>query len=433
MSEVTIGIVALGVLLALFLTGIELGFGMAVIGFFGLVYVQSLGSAVNFLATDVFETFSSYGLTVIPLFVLMGQIAFTSGIAGKLFAAAHRFMGHIPGGLGIATVAGATAFKAICGSAPATTATFASVAVPEMDKYGYSRKLSTGVVTVVGTLGNLIPPSVLLIILGLITEQSIGKLFLAGIIPGLVIAALFVGVIIGWCVINPEMGPPGERFSWKEKIRFLPEVIWPIVIFLVIMGGMLKGVFSPTEAGSIGTLAVLIFVVLKRDLNFKKYCQSIVQALNTACMVFILVAGSTVMGHFLAATKIPLLAADWIAGLPLPPWLTMACVIMVFEIGGSFIDDLAFMILAMPIFFPVAQRLGYDPIWFCIVISVSVMIGVVIPPIATNVFIVRNITKEPVWVIYKGAMPFLISLIILMVLLFVFPQICLYLPNKLMM
>jgi len=158
-----------------------------------------------------------------------------------------------------------------------------------------------------------------------------------------------------------------------------------------------------------------------------------VQALNTACMVFILVAGSTVMGHFLAATKIPLLAADWIAGLPLPSWLTMACIIVVFEIGGSFIDDLAFMILAMPIFFPVAQRLGYDPIWFCIVISVSVMIGVVIPPIATNVFIVRNITKEPVWVIYKGSMPFLISLIILMVLLFVFPQICLYLPNKLMM
>lgn len=432
MNEVTIGIIGLVVLLALFLTGIELGFGMAVIGFFGLVYLQSLESAVNFLATDVFETFSSYGLTVIPLFVLMGQIAFNSGIAGKLFAAAHRFIGHIPGGLGIATVAGATAFKAICGSAPATTATFASVAVPEMDKYGYNRKLSTGVVTVVGTLGNLLPPSVLLIILGLITEQSIGKLFLAGIIPGLVIAALFIGVIVGWCVINPTMGPRGERFSWKERMRFLPEVIWPIIIFLVIMGGMLKGVFSPTEAGSIGTMAVLIYVVLKKDLDFKKYCDSMVQALNTACMVFILVAGSTVMGHFLAATKIPLLAAEWVAGLPLPAWLTMASVILVFLIGGSFIDDLAFMILAMPIFFPIAQKLGYDPIWFCIAISVSVMIGVVIPPIATNVFIVRNITKEPVWSIYKGAMPFLIGLIIFMVILFIFPQICLYLPHKLM-
>jgi C4-dicarboxylate transporter, DctM subunit len=432
MNEVTIGIIGLAMVLALFLTGIELGFGMAVIGFLGLTYLQSLEAAANYLATDVFEVFSSYGLTVIPLFILMGQIAFNSGIAEKLFALAHRLFGRVPGGLALATVAGATAFKAICGSAPATTATFASVAVPEMDKYNYNRKLSTGVTTVVGTLGNLIPPSVLLIILGLMTEQSIGRLFLAGLIPGLMIAMFFGIVIIGWCLINPTLGPAGRRFSWREKTQFLPEVIWPVLVFLVIMGGMLKGWFSPTEAGSIGTFAVILLVVLKRNLNFRQYVKSVKEALSTACMVFILVAGSTVMGHFLAATKIPLLAGDWISGLPLPRWLIMVCIIMVFELGGSFIDDFAFMILAMPIFSPVAEKLGYDPIWFCIVISVSVMIGVIIPPIATNVFIVRNITGSPVGVIYMGAMPFLISLVAAMVLLFVFPEICLFLPKFLM-
>lgn len=432
MNEVTVGIIGLVVLLALFLTGIELGFGMAVIGFLGLAYMKSLEAAANYVATDVFEVFSSYGLTVIPLFVLMGQIAYNSGIAEKLFALAYRLFGRVPGGLALATVAGATAFKAICGSTPATTATFASVAVPEMDKYHYNRKLSTGVTAIVGTLGNLIPPSVLLIILGLMTEQSIGRLFLAGLIPGLMIAVFFGVIIIGWCLIDPTLGPAGRQFSWKEKIHFLPEVILPVLVFLLIMGGMLKGWFSPTEAGSVGTFVVLLLVVLKRNLDFRQYVKSVIEALSTSCMVFILVAGSTVMGHFLAATKIPILAGDWISGLPLPRWLIMVCIVVVFELGGSFIDDFAFMILAMPIFSPVAEKLGYDPIWFCIIISVSVMIGIVIPPIATNVFIVRNITGSPVGVIYKGAMPFLISLVAAMALLFVFPEICLFLPKFLM-
>jgi C4-dicarboxylate transporter, DctM subunit len=432
MSEVIVGIVGLFILLALFLTGIELGFAMAIIGFFGLAYLKSVETAFNFLATDVFEVFSSYGLTVIPLFILMGQISFNAGIAKRLYGMAHRFIGYIPGGLAIATVAGATAFKAICGSTPATTATFASVAVPEMDKYGYDRKLSTGVVAIVGTLGNLIPPSVILIILGLLTEQSIGRLFLAGLVPGLLIALFFVVVIVGWCKINPSLGPKGGHFTWNEKIRSLPEVIWPIVIFVVVMGGLLKGFFTPTEAGSVGTFAVLLLSILKRDLNFRGYVASVADALRTACMVFILIAGSTVMGHFLATTKIPILAADWIANLPLPPWLIMVFIILIFELGGSFIDDLAFMILAMPIFFPAASKLGFDPIWFCIMISITVMIGIVIPPVASSVFIVKNITKEPMGVIYVGVTPFLISIILGMILLFLFPQICLFLPNMLM-
>jgi C4-dicarboxylate transporter, DctM subunit len=433
MNEIiTVGIIGLFVLLALFMTGIELGFGMAIIGFVGFSYIKGVESGFNLLATDFFETFSSYSLTVVPLFILMGQIALNAGIAQRLYAAAHKFIGHVPGGLAVATVAGATAFKAICGSSMATTATFASVAVPEMDKYKYDRKLSTGSVAIVGTLGNLLPPSVLLIILGIITEQSIGKLFLAGIVPGLLIAFLFMVVIVGWCKINPALGPKGDVFSMKEKMASVPEVIWPVLIFVVVMGGLLNGFFTPTEAGSIGTFAVLVLCILKRDLNFKGYAKSVSESLHTACMVLVLIAGSAIMGHFLAATTIPMVAADWIAGLPLNRYVIMVLIILVFEIGGSFIDDLAFMVLAMPVFFPAAAKLGFDPIWFCIVIAITVMIGVVIPPVASAVFIVKNITKEPIGVIYKGTFPFLASLIGATILLFIFPQICLFLPALLM-
>ena len=432
MNEVTVGIVSLFFLIALFLTGIELGFGMAVIGFLGFSYIVSVEAALNLLATDVFETFSSYGFTVIPLFILMGQIAFNAGIAKRLYTAAYKFIGHVPGGLAIATVVGATAFKAICGSSPATAATFASVAVPEMDRYGYSRKLSTGVVAIVGTLGVLIPPSVLLIILGLITEISIGRLFLAGLVPGLLIALFYAIIIVGWCKIDPSLGPKGERFTWKEKIAALPEVIWPILIFIVVMLGLMKGFFTPTEAGSVGTFAVLLLSVIKRDIDFRKYIKSLGEALRTACMVLMLIAGSMIMGHFLVVTKIPMIAADWIAALPLNPYLIMLLIVIFFELGGSFIDDLAFMILAVPIFFPAVKKLGFDPIWFCIIIALQVMIGVVIPPVASNVFIVKNITNEPIGVIYRGVLPFLISLIVAGILLFIFPQITLWLPSKLM-
>jgi len=429
MNEVTAGIVGLFLLMGLFLTGIEVGFAMAIIGFIGFSYIVSFEAALNLLATDVFETFSSYSLTVIPLFILMGQIAFNAGIARRLYGMAYKLIGFIPGGLAIATVAGATAFKAICGSSPATTATFASIAVPEMDKYGYSRKLSTGVVAVVGTLGILIPPSVTLIILGLVTEQSIGRLFLAGLIPGLIIALFYAIIIIGWCKINPSLGPKGEKYSWKEKIASLPEGLWVIVIFLVTMGGLLKGFFTPTEAGSVGTFAVLLLCIFKRDIGFKGYLKSIREALRTACMCLVLLAGSVIMGHFLAVSKIPILAADWISQLPLNPYIIMILICIVYEIGGSFIEDLAFMILATPVFFPTVIKLGFDPIWFCIIICIVVMIGEVIPPVASLVFIVKNITKEPLGVIYRGVVPFLLGPFICTILLFLFPQIALYLPS----
>jgi C4-dicarboxylate transporter DctM subunit len=432
MNEVMVGLVGLAVVLALFLTGIELGFAMALVGFLGFGYIVSFDAALNLLAKDIFDVFASYGFTVIPLFVLMGQIAFNAGIAKRLYHTAYRFIGHVPGGMAMATVAGATAFKAICGSSPATAATFASVAVPEMDRYGYDKKLSTGIVATVGTLGILIPPSVTLIVFGIITEQSIGKLFLAGLIPGLIIAFFFICIIYAWCRINPQLGPRGERSTWKERLSSLPEFALVVVIFLLMIWGLMEGFFTPTEAGSVGTAAVLVMSLARGDINFRGFVKSVSESLRTACMVLMLIAGSTILGHFLAVTKIPMIAADWVVGLPLNKYIIMVLISLIYQMGGSFIDDLAFMVLATPIFYPVIIKLGFDPIWFGMIIAITVMIGVVIPPVAINVFVVKNITKVPFGVIYRGVYPFLISLVVAGALLFLFPQLALWLPGTFM-
>lgn len=432
MSDVLIGIVGLLVLMLLFPTGIELGFAMAIVGFVGFSVIVNVDAGMNMLAKDVFDVFSSYGFTVIPLFILMGQVAFNAGIAKRLYQSAYRFIGHIPGGLAMATVAGATVFKAICGSSPATAATFASVAVPEMDRYKYDRRLSTGVVATVGTLGILMPPSVTLIVFGVITQQSIGRLFLAGLVPGLLIALLFILVIAVWCRINPALGPHGARSSWKERVASLPECLYVIAVFVLVIGGLMKGLFTPTEAGSVGTLAVLALSVVRRDLTFKGFVKSVDESLRTACMVLMLIAGSTVLGHFLAVTRIPMIAADWVTSLPLPPLAIMGLICLIYLIGGSFVDDLAFLVLATPIFYPAVLKLGFNPLWFGMVVGVTVMIGVVIPPVALNVFVVKNITKESFKTIYHGVYPFLVALVIVGILLFVFPPLATTVPDWLM-
>src|SRR4030043_649127 len=253
MSEVIVGIVGLIVLLLLFSTGIELGFAMALVGFVGFGYLNGFHAAINLLSRDMFDVITSYGYTVFPLFILMGQIGFNAGIAVRLYDAAHKFVGHIPGGLAMATVMGATAFKSICGSSAATSATFASVPIPEMKRYGYDPKLSAAIVATVGTLGVIIPPSVTLIILGILTEQSIGQLFIAGIIPGLIIAVFFIGIIYGWAKINPTIAPMSERSTWNARMRSIPEVFWVLVLFVVVVGGIMQGYFTPSEAGAGGT------------------------------------------------------------------------------------------------------------------------------------------------------------------------------------
>lgn len=429
MSETMVGITALSLLLVLFFTGIELGFAMALVGFAGFAYLNDISSAMNLLGRDFYDVITNYGYTVFPLFILMGQIGFNAGIAQRLYNAANKFVGHIPGGLAMATVVGASGFKAICGSSAATAATFASVAFPEMDRYGYDKRLSTGIIATVGTLGCMIPPSIGLIIFGIITEQSIGNLFLAGIVPGLLIAFFFIAIIYGWARINPKVAPRSERSTWNARLRSLPEIVWVLIVFLIVVGGIMEGFFTPSEAGGVGTFAILLLAVVRRDMTFKKYMASVEGALNTAGMILMLIAGSMVLGHFIAVTNIPQKMADWIVTLPINRYLVLVLICVIYEIGGSIIDDLAFMILATPIFFPAVLKLGFDPIWFGIVISVVVAIGVVIPPVAVCVFVVKNITKVPIGKIYQGVTPFLLSLFAVWGLLLIFPKLALWLPS----
>jgi C4-dicarboxylate transporter DctM subunit len=432
MNEVLVGCTGLVAVLVLFFTGLELPFCMILVGFAGFSYLVSIKAATHVVAKDLFEVYVSYGYTVFPVFIFMGQVAFASGIAKRLYGSAYRFVGHVPGGLAMATVGGATAFKALCGSAVATAATFSSVAIPEMDRYGYSRTLSTGVVATVGTLGCMLPPSVYLIIFGLITEQSIGKLFLAGIIPGLAVAALFMLTIYGWARINPSIAPAGERSTWKQRMASLPEVGVVLAIFVLMIAGLLAGFFTPTEAGSVGTMALLLLVLVRKQLPFWEYVKATGDAMRMACMILLLIGGSAVLGHFITVTNIPQLMSDWIAKLPVHRNVIMIIICFVYLTGGSFIDDLAFMILATPIFFPAVLKLGFDPIWFGIMIGVTQMIGIVIPPVASAVFIVHKLSDTPMSTVYKGVVPFLIGMVLVGALLFIFPELALFLPDRLM-
>jgi tripartite ATP-independent transporter DctM subunit len=415
-----------------FVLGLGIGISMAVAGFIGFAIIVNLPAALSLVANDTYSVFSSYGFTVIPLFVLMGQIGVGAGMAKSLYDSAYKFIGHVSGGLAIGTVMAGTAFKAICGSTTATTATFATIAVPEMDRYGYDKRLSTGIVAAIGTLGAVFPPSVTLVIYGLLTETSIGKLFLAGMVPGLMIALSFVITLFGWCKINPKLGPKGQKSAWKARFKSLLPVSWVVAIFLLVVGGLMMGFFTPTEAGSVGTMAVLILAIAKRDINFSRFIDSVKQSLVISCMVFVLLAGATILGHFFAVTNMPTLVGEWLANLHVHRTVIMIIIVLVYLIGGSFIEDLAFLILVTPIFLPIILRLGYDPVWFGVIVSVTCMIGIIIPPMAVNVFVVSGITHVPIGTVYKGCYPYILGMSVCLLTILFFPQIALWLPHLLM-
>ena len=432
MSVPIITALTIVLLFAFFLSGLEISLSMALAGFIGYVVMVNLDAALNMVALDVWSICSSYGFIVIPLFALMGQIASNTGISKNLYGSAYRFLGHVPGGLAIGTVVAATAFKSICGSSTATSATFATIAIPEMDRYGYDKRLSTGTVATVGTLGVIIPPSVVLVIYGILTETSIGKLFLAGIVPGLLIALSFILTLIGWCKINPSLAPRCGKSTWKERFASLPPVAGVLAVFVVVVGGLMQGFFTPTEAGSTGAFAVFLLVLAQRDVTWKKASKAVMDSLRIGCMVLMLILGATILGHFFAATKTPYLVAEWLGSLPVHRTIVMVIIIFVYLIGGSFIEDLAFLILATPIFLPLVLKLGYDPIWFGVIVCVTSMIGIILPPMAVNVFIVAGITKTPIGIVYRGIYPYLVGMSAILLLLLVFPEISLWLPKTLM-
>jgi len=432
MSDIAVGICGIIMLLALFLTGLEMAYCMILVGFVGFTFLMSFGAASNLVVKDFFDTFTTYSYTVIPLFIMMGELAQNSNIAKRLYVGAHKWFGHIPGGLAMTTVMGATAFKAMCGSTLATVGTFSGLAIPEMDRYGYKKELSAGTVASVSTIGMILPPSTVLIIYGLQVEQSIGRLFLAGILPALMISFFFMVVIAGWVTLQPAVAPRAEKASWRERIAAIPDGLVILVIFGIVIGGMITGFFSPTEAGTIGTVAVFLLALVRKEINSKMLVASFRGSLRTSIMTLMLIAGSSIFGHFLAITEIPMLAANWTASLPVPKFMIIVVIIAVYLIGGSIMDDLAFMVLATPIFFPTVVNLGYDPIWFGILICMTLMIGGIIPPVAIYVFILGNITGLPFKTIYKGVVPFLSALVVALAIMFIFPNFAIWLPNQLM-
>lgn len=430
MNPTTAGIIGMAALVLLIFTRMPVGFLMAIIGFLGFAAVVSWDAALRLVANDMFSTFSSYNLTVIPLFVLMGQLAFHSGISTRLFDVAYRFIGRLPGGLAIATIGACAGFSAICGSTNATAATMAAATLPEMKRYNYKPELATGVVAAGGSLGILIPPSVVFIVYGILTEQSIGKLFLAGIVPGIVLTVMFMISIIIWVSIKPELGPKGTAFSFKEKIASLAGLGEVIVLFTMVMGGLFAGIFTPTEAGAVGAFGTLAISMVRKKLSWSGFVAAVNETTRITCMIMMIVAGATIFGHFLAVTRIPFDIAQWIAGFNLPGAVIMLMMLGLYFVGGCFIDALALVMLTIPIFYPVVTHLGYDPIWFGVIIVLITQIGVITPPVGVNVYVVSGVARDvPLHVIFKGVIPMLIALVLLTLLLIPFPQIALFLPS----
>ena len=430
MTPTGAGLFGCVLLLTLLAASLPVGFVMLVVGLAGFAIVVSPSAALSMATTDLYTTFSDYNLTTIPLFVLMGQVAFHTGISRGLFTAAYHWMGRLPGGLAMSTIGACTAFGAICGSGPATSATIASVALPEMRRYKYDLQLATGCIAAGGSLGMLIPPSIVFIVYAILTELSIGKLFIAGVVPGLFIAALFCGVIYIQCKRNPELGPPGPAFTLREKVVSLKGVWETLSLFILVMGGMFLGFYTATEAAAIGAAGTMVIGLCKRELTWKKLVQCLNESIRTSCMVMAIVAGAIIFGRFLAVTRVPSELASWMASLPLPGWCVIGLIIVFYLIGGCFVDALALDILTIPIFYPVIKALGYDLIWFGVMIVVVTQMGVITPPVGVNVYVVSGMARDvPMEKVFKGSMPFLYALILASIILTAFPQIALWLPN----
>ena len=430
MTPISAGLLGFLLLIVLMFARIPVGFVMTIVGFLGFGLLTSWGASLNLLARDFFSVFGSYNLTVIPLFVLMGQISYHAGISGRLFNAAHKFLGHLPGGLAIATIGACAGFSAICGSTSATAATMASVALPEMKKYRYDPALATGVIAAGGSLGILIPPSTIFIIYGIMTEQSVGKLFMAGILPGILLTVFFILTIVVWTRLKPGLCIPAPRASFRERIASLSGLIETFLLFVLVMGGLFIGFFTPTEAAGIGVFGTIVIALIGRHLSWQGFKRSLNETTRISCMILVIVAGATVFGHFLAVTTIPAQIGQWVAGLPLSSFVIMGLVILVYLFLGCLMDSLAMIMLTIPVFYPVVTALGYDPVWFGVVIVLVAEMGVITPPVGINVYVVAGVARDvPLQTIFRGAANMMIALLLTALLLIIFPQIALFLPG----
>jgi tripartite ATP-independent transporter DctM subunit len=433
MDPVTIAVIGLAVMFALMLIGMPISFAMLLAGVLGNAYLLSMPAATHLLSTNVWDQFSSYGLSVVPLFVLMGQFAYRAGITERLYDAAYKWFGRMPGGLACTTITACAGFSAICGSNSATAATMGTIALPAMRRYGYDRALATGAVAVGGTLGVVIPPSVVMIVIAVQTEQSLLRLFLAGIIPGLLLTALFLATVLVMCLRRPELGPPGPATTLKDKLASLSGVIETLLLFVLVIGGLYVGWFTPTEAGAAGAFGALVIGLVRRRLSLKEIVLSASETLRISAMVVLMITGAVLFGRFLTVSRLPFELAEWAAALPVPPAAIMVIVLLIYLVGGALMDALGFLVVTVPIFFPLAAALGYDPIWFTIVLTIVTTMGAVTPPVGVNVFIVNGLSPDvPIHTIFAGVAYFMLAYAACLALIWVFPETVLFLPRALL-
>jgi C4-dicarboxylate transporter DctM subunit len=433
MSPEMFGVLVLLFLFVLMFGGVPIGVAMAVAGFAGFAVISGFDAALGMLKSVPFTTVASYMMSVIPLFLLMGQFASFSKIIEDAYYATYKWLGHLPGGVAIATIGGCSGFAAVCGSSLATAGAMTPVALPEMIRYKYDSKLATGSIAAGGTLGILIPPSTPFMVYGVIAEQSVGRLFIAGILPGILLSAMFIATIWILTAQQPLLGPRGPRFGWRERLIALKN-IWPMAtLIILVMGGIWGGFFSPTEAGGMGAAGALLVALGRRQFTWQRLFSSLRVAVGISGMIFTMLIGAMIFNYFLAVSRLAGALASFVGGLPLPPMGIVVAILAIYLFLGCIMDTLAMVVLTLPIFLPVLRSLGIDLIWFGVILTIMTEMALITPPVGMNVFVVAGAAKDvPMYDVFRGILPFLITMVLCEAIIVIFPQISLFLPNTML-
>ena len=430
MDPLVIGSAGIGALFLLLLIGMPIGYTLAFVGFAGISLITDPVVALPTLVKSFYSTFTQYSFTVIPLFIIMGELATICGLSQGIFEVADKWLRRLPGGLAIATIGACSGFAAICGSSVATAATLGRVALPEMKRYGYNQHLATGSVAAGGTLGFLIPPSIGFVVYGILTEQSIGKLLISGFLPGILLALGFVVIIVVWVKLIPEAAPTSlERVSMKDKLLSLKKVWELMTAFLLVMGGLYLGFFTPTEAAGVGAFFLFSVTLIKRRLDWVRLKLALQETAKISVMIFMILAGAYVFTYFMALSMIPMRLADWLTSLAFSRYIILAIILVGYLVLGCFLDATSMMVLTLPVIFPTILKLGFDPIWFGVISVLMMEAGLITPPLGLNVFVISGVADVPIEVVFRGAIYFLLAIFAVVVLITVFPQIATVLPN----